>query len=225
MKKKSSFFPTPPDAFSLLEVVIAMGLLAVMVTSAVLIQASFHSAEITNRSQLAGIEIMRQAMVSFDSGLLTNSVTTAGTSETSFQYSLSSSFTTNNDITNTYTRMLFDLSIQSEKAGEAFGMYLSKIKLPPLTDTNFFSRTMPDEDKPPVGPTFFLLEVQSSDTSKGTVMGSGTYAYGTQVTIMAIPVPPNFFIGWNGATVGNSTNMTTTIFVDDDKKVTAQFTP
>ena len=49
----------------------------------------------------------------------------------------------------------------------------------------------------------YTITVQSNNDAYGTVTGSGTYAAGTQVTIVAIPAQGYYFNGWND---GNSDN-------------------
>lgn len=48
----------------------------------------------------------------------------------------------------------------------------------------------------------YELTLASDNSSKGTVSGAGTYAYGSEVTITATPIEGNAFIGWfNGSTL------------------------
>lgn len=47
------------------------------------------------------------------------------------------------------------------------------------------------------GPGEFVVEASSSDTTRGETVGSGTYLYGSQVTVEAVAKAGNHFVAWN----------------------------
>lgn len=53
------------------------------------------------------------------------------------------------------------------------------------------------------GPDEFVVEVSSSDTTRGEAMGSGTYLYGSQVTVEAAAKTGNHFMAWNDTITEN----------------------
>ena len=59
-------------------------------------------------------------------------------------------------------------------------------------------------------PTLYTLTVQSSDTTMGTVTGSGLYAEGTDVTITAEPYDGYQFVRWQDGNTQISRNITVT---------------
>lgn len=61
----------------------------------------------------------------------------------------------------------------------------------------------------------YAVTVVSEDTSKGTVTGSGTYAYGADVSIVATPKPGYKFVNWTTTrgTVSNPNAASTTFDV------------
>lgn len=65
----------------------------------------------------------------------------------------------------------------------------------------------------------YTLTVTSSDTTKGTVSGGGTYAEGSQVTIKATPKSGYRFVKWSD----DNTNATRTVTVTENKTYTATF--
>lgn len=65
----------------------------------------------------------------------------------------------------------------------------------------------------------YTLTVTSSDTTKGTVSGGGTYAEGSQVTIKATPKSGYRFVKWSD----DNTNATRTVTVSADATYTATF--
>lgn len=74
----------------------------------------------------------------------------------------------------------------------------------------------------------YALTVASEDTNKGTVTGSGTFAYGSTVTIKATPKAGYQFTGWTktAGTIGNASAATTTFTIPASAAtVTAHFEP
>lgn len=70
---------------------------------------------------------------------------------------------------------------------------------------------------------YFLVSLESSDTSKGTVCGSGVYVYGTTVDLYALSKYNMRFMGWSDGNTDNprrvalvSDTMLTAMFSDAD---------
>ena len=57
----------------------------------------------------------------------------------------------------------------------------------------------------------------------GSVTGAGIYEYGKSVSISANPNPGYYLENWTGATVADSTASTTTIFIDQNHSLRANF--
>ena len=75
-------------------------------------------------------------------------------------------------------------------------------------------------------PDEFTLTVVPNDASMGTVEGSGTYAYGTQVEVRATARDGYHFVRWDGADAINnakSETVTLNVTVDRDMTLTAVF--
>ena len=56
----------------------------------------------------------------------------------------------------------------------------------------------------------YTITVMSANNSMGTVVGTGTYEAGSQVTIAAIPIDGYHFIGWNDGNTDNPRTITVT---------------
>jgi len=69
------------------------------------------------------------------------------------------------------------------------------------------------------------LATEVSPAGAGTVTGAGSYDYGTEVQVQATPIPGYSFLRWIGDYTGDETNPVQTIVMDDNKTLTAQFTP
>ena len=65
------------------------------------------------------------------------------------------------------------------------------------------------------------LEVLSEEG--GTVSGNGSYDYGTQAPILAIPQSGYSFAGWSGSGILDSTDSNSTVRMIEDRQVTAKF--
>ena len=65
----------------------------------------------------------------------------------------------------------------------------------------------------------YTITVVANDSTRGTVTGSGTYAYGTEVTITATPAQHYFLMQWSDG----DTHLTRTITVTHDATYTATF--
>lgn len=71
----------------------------------------------------------------------------------------------------------------------------------PFTDTDYVAKFSVNS---------YVLTLISNDTNKGTVSGSGTYAYGAEVTATATEIAGNEFIGWYQSSTLLSANSTYT---------------
>lgn len=72
----------------------------------------------------------------------------------------------------------------------------------------------------------YTVTVNSEDTAKGTVTGSGSYAYGSSVTISATPKPGYKFVNWTTTkgTIANPNAASTTFTVPNgNATITAHF--
>ena len=58
--------------------------------------------------------------------------------------------------------------------------------------------------------TQYRVDVSSSDDSMGSVMGSGEYAEGSEVTLAAIPADGYRFVRWNDGNTENPRRVTVT---------------
>ena len=65
----------------------------------------------------------------------------------------------------------------------------------------------------------YTITVVANDSTRGTVTGSGTYAYGTEVTITATPAQHYYLMQWSDG----DTHLTRTITVTHDATYTATF--
>lgn len=69
-----------------------------------------------------------------------------------------------------------------------------------------------------------LLTVSSSDASKGTVFGNGSYLHDSSVSVTATPESGYLFVGWyNGDTLVSSANPYNFVMPSSDYSLTAQF--
>lgn len=68
----------------------------------------------------------------------------------------------------------------------------------------------------------FQLTVLATPPAGGTVSGSGEFARGSVAPVRAIPAPGFVFNGWEGA-VTSKGNLETTIFINDNETIKAQF--
>lgn len=82
-----------------------------------------------------------------------------------------------------------------------------------FTNTSTFSITAPSS---------CTLTSSSNPTSGGSTNGDGTYNYGTQVQLTAIPSTGYTFTGWSGDASGSTNPLTVTM--DGNKNITANFT-
>ncbi len=75
------------------------------------------------------------------------------------------------------------------------------------------------------GPDTYNLTI-SSDDGGNTTPGTGSHAYssGTVVTITAVPESGWQFVNWTGASVADPDSASTTVTMDSNKTVTANFT-
>ena len=167
--------------------------------------------------------LIRQAGMDFASGRTFSATNQSGLSETGFPYIFSRQLETNNALG--FQRMNLQVSIEGDEQNERFGMYGSRVKLIGLADTNASWWNLPPTTEPLLDASagVYELTVQSSDTSKGTVQGSGFYSYNSQVPIKAEPKPGHAFIKWQGADVLSPTSAQTTLFMGDDIEVEAVF--
>lgn len=69
------------------------------------------------------------------------------------------------------------------------------------------------------GPPDLTINVNGS----GSTTGAGIYNEDTEATISATPDPGWTFVNWTGDAVADPNSATTTITMDDDKTVTANF--
>jgi hypothetical protein len=85
---------------------------------------------------------------------------------------------------------------------------------------------VPDLAGSGAGSTAQVLTVTTATPYSGSVAGTGTYLFGTAVPITATPVPGHAFVQWTGtAIIANPMAATTTVTLDDDRTVTALFSP
>jgi len=96
-----------------------------------------------------------------------------------------------------------------------------------ITDPDVASTTViMDEDKT-VTASFakyqYKLTVSASPAAGGTVSGSGTYDCGTNQPITATAAAGYKFTSWTGEGIANPSSQTTTVRIDRDKTVTANF--
>ena len=61
-----------------------------------------------------------------------------------------------------------------------------------------------------VMPTMYTITVETMNPEMGTVMGGGTFASGTEVTIQAMPKGGYYFIGWTDGNLDNPRTVTVT---------------
>ncbi|MCR5498282.1 MAG: InlB B-repeat-containing protein [Paludibacteraceae bacterium] len=71
------------------------------------------------------------------------------------------------------------------------------------------------------GPGEFVVEVSSSDTTRGVAGGSGTYLYGSQVTVEAVAQTGYHFVAWNDTITENPFSFVLT----GDTSFVASFAP
>ena len=73
--------------------------------------------------------------------------------------------------------------------------------------------------------TFSLIDysLELIPSLGGSVTGAGIYEYGKTVSISAIPNPGYYLKNWIGATVADSTALSTTIFIDQNHSLRANF--
>jgi hypothetical protein len=69
----------------------------------------------------------------------------------------------------------------------------------------------------------YTLTLLVDPLGSGLVTGAGSYSSGATPTITATPIGDYEFVNWTGATVGDANLATTTILMDSDKTVTANF--
>ncbi|MCJ7790595.1 MAG: putative Ig domain-containing protein, partial [Candidatus Atribacteria bacterium] len=69
----------------------------------------------------------------------------------------------------------------------------------------------------------YTLTTAVDPASSGTVTGAGSYDAGVTANITATPIGDYEFVNWTGASVGAANSATTTILMDGDKTVTANF--
>jgi pectate lyase/NOL1/NOP2/fmu family ribosome biogenesis protein len=72
-----------------------------------------------------------------------------------------------------------------------------------------------------IAATTYTLSTTASPVAGGTVSGAGTYNAGSVVTVTAIPAAGYSFVNWSGAASG--TNPTTTVTLNSNQAVTANF--
>jgi uncharacterized repeat protein (TIGR02543 family) len=70
-------------------------------------------------------------------------------------------------------------------------------------------------------PTTYTLSTSASPAAGGTVSGAGSYNSGAVVTVTATPAAGYTFVNWSGDASG--TNATTTVTMNSNKSVTANF--
>lgn len=237
MEKASSFLLFQKKGISLLEVLVALSLLAIVVLSALAVRTMTRLSDANSRAMMTGIALMRQAGMEFASGAVMVDTNTIGPSEMSTpyktngavaysdQYTLTRQMSTNTVLG--YTRSTYDISIDGDNGNKRFSMYASRIRLLPLTSTNpiWWSRNLLSENFLNTDPTAYQLTVLAN-SADGTVTGSGYYPHGTVVTIQANGNPGHPFIQWQGAAVASGASTATaqtTIYMDDDKQITAIF--
>jgi len=76
---------------------------------------------------------------------------------------------------------------------------------------------------PPPPIVTYVLTVAADPTAGGTVTGEGTYNSGTTANISATAKPDYQFTGWTGDTVAVPSSSSTTILMNSNKAVTANF--
>ena len=70
----------------------------------------------------------------------------------------------------------------------------------------------------------YVLTVAADPAEFGEVTGGGTYACGSEVAISTTPTDPNYhFIGWTGAGIADPSSPDTTVIIDGNKTVTANY--
>jgi len=75
-----------------------------------------------------------------------------------------------------------------------------------------------------VPPATVELTVVADPAERGTVTGSGTCSYGVYAPITATAADECwYFTGWTGTGITDPTSASTTVYMDDDKTVTAHF--
>lgn len=70
-------------------------------------------------------------------------------------------------------------------------------------------------------PKMFSIQATPNNAAWGNVIGEGEYAYGSQVSLMAVPEEGYRFVGWSDG----STENPYTLLVDGDIELTANFEP
>jgi len=75
----------------------------------------------------------------------------------------------------------------------------------------------------PIGPTYELT-VNANPPEGGEVTGEGAYPYDTYAAITATPNECYEFVNWTGEGITDPNSASTTVLVDEDKTVTANFT-
>ena len=70
-------------------------------------------------------------------------------------------------------------------------------------------------------PELFTILTYPAPVAYGTILGSGAYAPGSEVTLTAIPAEGQDFVGWHGDAIG--TNLTVTVTVDKNMKIFGTF--
>jgi len=96
-----------------------------------------------------------------------------------------------------------------------------------ITDTSAASTTVLMDDDKTVTANFEVIEytltVNASPAEGGTVTGNGTYDCGTLAPITASPNACYEFVNWSGTGINDTSAASTTVLMDGDKTVTANF--
>lgn len=211
------------SGISLFEVMIALSLLAIVLLSALSVRLITRGNQELNRAQLTGIALIRQAGMDFACARIFSDTNQTGVSETGYPYLLNRKLETNTLFG--FERMNLDVSIEGDEQNQRFGIYGSRVRPLRLGDANTPWWNLPPSSEPLLDSSTgrYELIVQSSDTNKGTVQGSGFYYYNTQVTIRAEPKSGHTFIKWQGANVLSETSPQTSLYIGDDLQVEAVF--
>lgn len=221
---------------ALLEVLVALLLLAIVLLTAVTIRFTLVREDLYYLADLSGGALMRQAGMDFQAGVITNDFSTNLNTETGEDARLAGQLTTNTTLM--IRKMEFDLSVEDEKGQERIGLYGSRNQILPLYDEDLFPRPVPPAPALSMESTTLELQLlcKTGEEHKGTVEISGgsagtnvtsPYPFGSSVNIIARPAGGYTFSQWTGDidSVGVATTTNTSIYLDEDKQVTAEFAP
>jgi len=238
------------QGFSLLEVIVGLAMLAMVLVSVMGVRVLAQSTQSSLRGELASTALLRQSVMDYESRTDYQDIppSTNGYTDTGLIYRIDF-FSASPNSPNTdlgFTRGQYEVSITGISADTTNGaaavdssqLYASLIKPLSVTETNplyiWYVRpqvTESDFYSSINSPTYQLI-LQSSSGAAGLVAVQGQgyqtnstnyYPMGQTVNIQAEVMPGHNFVGWQGVNISNSASPFTSVILEDDQKITAQF--